>query len=207
MFVRLICGLLFLTILAGCASTTATSPIIPIDNRSANPGETITRSGKPVQLIGTPIRVGSPLPDVTLIDSTMVQRKLSDYRGKVLILSFVPSLDTGVCARQTRDLKAQMPDLLPGIEVLTISRDLPFAQARYAREQQLNDVRLLSDYADARFGRNTGLLIKELMLLARGMMVVDREGIVRYLQVVPEIAHLPDIRRAIAEANKIAAES
>lgn len=196
--------LVLILFISGCATTPAFQPIIPVDTRSANPGDTITRSGSPVQLIGTPIAVGDTLPDVTLIDSTMGQRKLSDFRGKVVLISFVPSLDTGVCARQTLDLKALMPSLEPGVEVVTISRDLPFAQARYAKEQQITTGFFLSDYADARFGRNTGLLVKELMLLARGMMVVDREGKVQYLQVVPEIAHLPDLNRGVAEANRVA---
>ncbi len=193
---------LFLT---GCA-TTAPLPIIPIDQRSVDAGSSVTRSGKLAQLIGTPLRVGDPLPDLALVDSTLKPVSLRDLQGSILVLNFLPSLDTGVCERQTEMLTELAPTLPQDVRAVVISRDLPFAQARIRDQLGAEKILFLSDYADARFGLNTGLLIKDLMLLGRGVMVVDKGGIVRYLQVVPEVAHLPDLSKAISEANELAAQ-
>ena len=199
----------FLFILAtlfftGCAAT-APPPVIPVDQRSVAAGSEITRSGKSAQLIGTPLKVGDPLPDLALVDSTLKPVRLKDLQGSILLLNFLPSLDTGVCERQARMLTELAPTLPEGVQAVIVSRDLPFAQARIRKQLQADKILFLSDYADARFGQGTGLLIKELMLLGRGVMVVDKEGIVRYLQIVPEVAHLPDLGKAISVAAELAA--
>ena len=197
-------GLMAALLLMGC--TLAPPPEIPMDRTSVDAGSRITRAGKPAQLIGTPLRVGQPLPDITLVDSNLQPVRLADLKGSVLLLNFVPSLDTGVCERQTRLLNALIPTLPAGILAVVVSRDLPFAQARIKELLQADNILFLSDYADARFGRKTGLLVQELMLLGRGVMVVDKRGVVRYLQVVPEMAHLPDLNRAAAAAAGLAAQ-
>jgi thiol peroxidase len=198
-------GLLIVALLffAGCAAKTPL-PAIPVSKDSVEAGSAITRSGAPAQLIGEPLRVGDPLPDLTLLDSDLRQVRLKDLNGSLLLLNFLPSLDTGVCERQTRILAELAPTLPKGVRAVVVSRDLPFAQARIRNQLEAQEILFLSDYAEASFGRSTGLLIKELMLLGRGVMVVDQSGIVRYMQVVPEVAHLPDLDRAASVAAELA---
>jgi len=191
----------FILLLGACA---ATPPVIPVDTRSVDPGTKITRGGKTeLALIGKPIRVGDPLPSVELVDLNLKRVDPSSLRGEVLLISIVPSLDTQVCERQTHLLgESKLP---PGIRKLTISRDLPFAQKRFDDHTGFADVLYLSDFQKADFGKATGLLVDQIYLLARGVAVVDREGIVRYLQIVPEISHLPDMDAAIKKATELAA--
>ncbi len=193
-------AVLIILLLAGCATT---APVIPVDTRSVNPGETVTRGGKTtLTLLGNPLQVGEKLPSVNLVDTHLKSVNLSTLHGEVLLVSIVPSLDTQVCERQTHLLgKAQ---LSPGIRKVTISRDLPFAQGRFADDTGFKDILYLSDFQKADFGTATGLLVDQLFLLARSVAVVDREGTVRYLQVVPEISHLPDMEAAFAQAEKLA---
>jgi thiol peroxidase len=124
-----------------------------------------------------------------------------DLKGSILLLSIVPSIDTKVCEAQTHYLGEQGADLPSGILRVTISRDTPFAQKRFAGEAGLNNITYLSDYRDASFGRATGLLQEDSMLLARAVIIADRKGIVRYIQIVPELAHLPDMETAFAFAR------
>jgi len=185
--------------LSACASV----PTIPVDHRSVAPGSKVTRSGTTeLALLGSAVTVGDQLPDVRLVDSNLNYVNLSSLIGdQVLLLSIVPSLDTQVCERQTTQLGET--ELVEGIRKVTISRDLPFAQNRFANETGFDDILFLSDFQKADFGRASGLLVDELYLLARAVVIVDREGTIRYIQVVPEISHLPDLPRAIAEAEAL----
>lgn len=193
----------FLLLLAtGCAATGGVK--LPIDTASATPGTAVTLRGETQRLTGTPLRVGGPLPATALIDAfSMKKVDLAQLKGKVLFLSVVPSLDTKVCEAQTHYLGEQGARLSPGIARITISRDTPFAQKRFAEEAKLTNLTYLSDYRDGSFGRSTGLLQEESMLLARSVILVDREGIVRYIQVVPELTHLPDMEAAFAKAEAL----
>ncbi|MDH7499507.1 MAG: peroxiredoxin, partial [candidate division NC10 bacterium] len=156
-------------------------------------------------LVGSPIKVGAPLPSVNLSDAeTLGDVDLSQEKGSVLLLSMVPSLDTPVCEEQTHYLGEQGNRLPPAVKRITISRDTPFAQKRFAKEAKLTQIRYLSDYKEGAFGRSTGLLIDELALLARAVVLVDKEGIVRYIQVVPELTHLPDMEKAFNQAVELA---
>jgi len=188
-------------VLAGCAETL---PVIPVDQGSVEAGSTVTRGGKTkLALLGSAIRVGDKFPSVQLVDTNLQGVDLAQRRGEVLLISIVPSLDTQVCERQTHLLgKAE---LAKGIRKVTISRDLPFAQQRFSGQTGFNDILFLSDYQQADFGRSSGLLIDQIYLLARAVLVVDDEGTIRYLQVVPELSHLPDLDRAAAEAEALAA--
>jgi thiol peroxidase len=202
---RILAGTLVLALsaLAGCAATGTAR--IPVDSASAQPGATVTLRGQPVVLAGTPIRVGERLPATALIDAmTMKKTDLSSMTGSVLIVSLVPSLDTKVCEEQTHALGEQDAGLPATVTRVTVSRDTPFAQKRFAGEAKLTGITYLSDYRDGSFGRATGLLQEESMLLARAVIVVDKEGIVRYLQVVPELSHLPDMETAFARARELA---
>lgn len=195
----LLCSLL---ILSACA---APLPSIPVDSRSVEPGTEVMRGSDTLKLLGKPLRVGDPLPAVNLFNKSLQTVNLADLRGNVLLISVVPSLDTQVCERQTHQLAEEGSGLPPKVELITISRDLPFAQKRFSDEApELGKIHYLSDYAEANFGRDTGLLLDKIHLLARALLVVDAEGIVRYLQIVPTITHLPDMQKAVAFAAKLA---
>lgn len=193
-------------LLTGCATTGG--PPIAIDTASSVPGGSVTQKGEPRRLTGRPLEVGAPLPATALINAfTMAKVDLSRMRGKVLLLSLVPSLDTKVCEEQTHFLGEEGDTLPKDIVRITISRDTPFAQKRFAEEAKLTDLTYLSDYKEGAFGRATGILVEESMLLARAVIVVDRAGVVRYLQVVPELSHLPDLKTAFGKARALDQEA
>jgi thiol peroxidase len=186
----------------GCATS---QPKIPMDWASSQPGTQVSYRGNPVKLLGSPVSVGKPLPSVEVVDAmSMKDVDLSKERGSILLLSIVPSLDTLVCEEQTHYL-GERGDRLPGsVRRIVISRDTPFAQKRFAKEAKLTDLQYLSDYKQGDFGRSAGLLTEGLMLLARSVILVDKQGIVRYIQVVPEMAHLPDMEKAFEKATELA---
>jgi thiol peroxidase len=135
---------------------------------------------------------------------TMKNVDLSKEEGSILLLSIVPSLDTPVCEEQTHYLGEKGKKLPKSVKRIVISRDTPFAQKRFAKEAKLTDLQYLSDYKQGDFGRSTGLLTEGLMLLARSVILVDKQGIVRYIQVVPEMTHLPDMDKAFEKAIELA---
>jgi thiol peroxidase len=189
-------------LVVGCAASRSQ---IAVDKGSASPGGSITKGGQSVKLVGKAIAVGDYLPSATLVDAaTMKPVDISTLRGSVLFLSIVPSIDTAVCEEQTHYLGEQGDKLPPQVKRITVSRDTPFAQRRFAKEAKLEDIQYLSDYREGAFGRSTGLLVDDLMLLARSVIIVDRDGKVRYLQVVPEITHLPDMETAFQKATELA---
>jgi len=202
---RLIVLLSFLMVaIFGCAST---QPKIPVDMASAIPGEQVNFRGKPIKLLGSPVTVGKPLPSVELVDAmSMSNVDLSKERGAVLLLSIVPSLDTPVCEEQTHYLGEKGSVLPKDVRRIVISRDTPFAQKRFAKEAKLANLQYLSDYKQGDFARSTGLLTEGLMLFARSVIIVDKHGNVRYIQVVPEMTHLPDMDKAFEKAIELAKE-
>lgn len=186
----------------GCASVKSK---IPVDQGSVEPGGTVARGEMRFKLLGTPLAVGNPLPSVKLVDAvTLKDVDLSQERGKILFLSIVPSVDTRVCEEQTHYLGEEGNKLPGDIRRITVSRDTPFAQKRFAKEAKLTHLQYLSDYRQGDFGRSTGLLVEGSMLLSRSIVLVDRSGIVRYIQVVPDITHLPDMEKAFQEAMELA---
>lgn len=128
---------------------------------------------------------------------------IADASDKVRIISVVPSLDTPTCDVQTYELSEKNNELDKQVELITISMDLPFAQSRFAKEAKINNITFLSDYKDREFGNNNGLLIEPLALLARAVIVTDKDNIVRYLQIVPEITALPDMQAAMDAARSL----
>ena len=190
-------------IIFGCASVKP----LPLDQSSVQPGTQVDFRGKPFKLLGSPISIGKPLPSVKLVDAmTMNDVDLSQEKGSVLFLSIVTSLDTPVCEQQTHSLGEEGNKLPKGIKRIVISRDTPFAQKRFAKEAKLMNLQYLSDYKEGDFGRATGLLMDGLMLLARSVIIVDKKGVVQYIQVVPEITHLPDMERAFQKATELEKE-
>lgn len=175
----------------------------PTASQPSTPTRTglVTMRGKPVTLTGQAVSVGEIAPDFVALDTTMVPHKLSDYRGKVIILSSVPSLDTPVCDVETRTFNEKLFDLGDDIVVLTVSMDLPFAQKRWCGAHGIDRVITLSDFKDRQFGQNFGLSMVETGLLARAVMVIDKSGRIIYEEIVPEIAQEPDYDAALAAAR------
>ncbi len=161
----------------------------------------VTMKGAPLTLTGDEIKAGDRAPDFEVIDNDLQPVKLSDYAGKVVIISSVPSLDTPVCDLETRRFNDEAAGLGDEIEILTISMDLPFAQKRWCGAAGVERVKTLSDHRDAAFGLAYGVLIKELRLLARAVFVVDVEGVIRYMELVEEITEEPDYAAALKAAG------
>ncbi|MEJ2363841.1 MAG: thiol peroxidase, partial [Deltaproteobacteria bacterium] len=148
----------------------------------------VTMKGNPVTLIGPELKVGDKAPDFIVVDNDLSQVNLESFRGKVCIISAVPSLDTPVCDMETRRFNSEASRLGSDVVVLTISMDLPFAQKRWCGAAGVDRVVTLSDHRDGSFGRAYGVLIKDLRLLARAVFVIDKEGRITYLELVKEIA-------------------
>lgn len=163
----------------------------------------VSLRGKPLTLIGEKAQVGQTLPTVLLPDLGLNMVDLQSFKGKVTILSVVPSLDTPTCEKQTHILSEENKGLDQSANLITISRDLPFAQKRFAKEAKIQNILFLSDYRDAEFGKSTGLLIEENRLLTRAIFVLDREGVIRYLEVVSELARLPEMEKAFEFARSL----
>ena len=162
----------------------------------------ITMKGNPLTLVGAKISVGDSAPDLEVLDNDLNPIKLSSFRGKVCILSVVPSLDTPVCDMQTRKFNDQAGKLGDDVVILTISMDLPFAQKRWCGAAGVDKVVTFSDHRNAAFGEAYGVLIKELRLLARAIFVVDRQGTIQYIQLVKEVVEEPNyeaVLEAVAE--------
>jgi thioredoxin-dependent peroxiredoxin len=164
----------------------------------------ITMKGNPLTLVGNEVKVGQKAPDFVALDNGLSPVKLSSYAGKVCILSSVPSLDTPVCATETRKFNEEAGRLGPDIAILTISMDLPFAQKRWCGAEGITKLQTLSDHRDASFGTSYGVLIKELRLLARAVFLVDRKGVIQYVQLVKEVASEPNYQEIWDALKRIA---
>ena len=164
---------------------------------------TVTMKGNPLTLAGGPVNTGDSAPDFQVLANDLAPVKFSAFRGKVCVISSVPSLDTPVCSLQTKKFNEQAAALGDDIIILTISMDLPFAQKRWCGAEGVEAVRTLSDHRNAEFGQAFGVLIDELRLLARAVFVVDADGVIRYKQVVDELTSEPDYDSAIKAVKEI----
>jgi thiol peroxidase len=156
----------------------------------------VTFAGGPLTLLGNEIKVGDVAPEFNAVGAGLGPVKLSDFAGKVVIISAYPSIDTSVCAAQNRKFNAEVNNL-NDVVVLSISCDLPFAQSRFCAAEGLDRIITISDHKDLEFGEKYGFVIKELRLLARGTVVVDKTGIVKYVEYVPEVTNEPDYEAAL----------
>ena len=163
----------------------------------------ITFQGNPLTLLGTELKVGDSAPDVAVLGNDLNPVQLSSYKGKVCVVSVVPSLDTPVCDMQTRRFNEEAGNLGDDVTILTVSMDLPFAQARWCGAAGVDKVVALSDHRDAAFGEAFGVLIKELRLLARAVFIIDREGAIQYIQLVKEVTNEPDYNAALEAVKKL----
>jgi thiol peroxidase len=164
----------------------------------------VTLRGNPMTLVGPELKPGDKAPDFTVIGNDMKPVTLADTAGKVRILASVPSLDTPVCDAETRRFNEEAANL-PGVEILTVSMDLPMAQARWCGAAGVKNVRTLSDYRERSFGPAYGVLIQEIKLEARAVFVLDKDNTIRYVEYVKEVAEHPNYTAALDAARKLAA--
>lgn len=159
----------------------------------------VTFKGTPMTLVGEEVKVGQPAPDFTVhyFEGGLKTISLADLKGKPTLISVVPSLDTGVCATQTKRFNEKLEALGDKINAVTISLDLPFAMNRFCGAENIKNIRVASDYQNRSFGNAFGVLIDELKLLARSVFVLDSQGKVVYAQVVKEVTEEPDYDAAL----------
>jgi len=198
----------------GCSSTGGTSFLykdltIAGSSAVAGEGQKVLYKGSPLVLSGTGIKVGDSLREVNLTQTDLSPIGITDTKGKgkVRIISVVPSLDTPVCEQQTHYLSEKNKGLDKMIELVTVSLDTPFAQKRFAGDARITNVTFLSDNRGAEFGMAYGLLLKGPHVLARTVMVVDAQNTVRYLQITPELTQLPNLDEAFAVAKSLIHQS
>ena len=158
----------------------------------------ITFLGGPLTLVGPEVKVGEKAPDFTVLDNGLGAKTLKDFAGKTVVISVTPSLDTPVCDMQLRKFNDGATKLGDDVVVLNVSMDLPFANKRFCGAAGIDRATTLSDHRDASFGTAYGVLIKELRLLARSIFVVGKDGVVKYVEIVPEVTHNPDFAKALA---------
>jgi len=157
-----------------------------------------TFKGNPLTLLGPEIRPGDRAPEFQVLAQDLTTVKLSDGTGKALIVSVVPSLDTPVCDAQTRRFNEEASRLSGGIEIWTISMDLPFAQRRWCGAAGIDRVKVFSDHRDASFGLAYGCVVKELRLLARAVFLIDKDGVVRQIWHKVKVGgHVAEVLKAV----------
>lgn len=162
----------------------------------------ITFAGNPMTLVGKEIKVGDVAPQFTALKNDLTPFSLEELKGKVVLISVVPSVDTGICELQTIRFN-QEANQLDNVAIITISVDLPFAIGRFCGAKGIDKAITLSDHRDLSFGTNYGFVVEELRLLARGIVVIDTKGIVQHVEYVPEIASHPDYEKALAVAKNL----
>ena len=159
--------------------------------------------GNPLTLLGNQIKPGDNAPEIVASDNTLKDVKLSDFKGKVVVVSVFPSIDTGVCASQTRTFNKRATELSGDVVILTMSKDLPFALGRFCAAEGINNIHTLSDFKFSKFGLEYGFLIKENQLLARGVVVIDKNGVVKYKEITKDILDEPNYDSAIAAVKEL----
>jgi len=157
----------------------------------------VTSHGRPLTLLGPDLDVGAHAPDFTVLDGGAQEVRLSDQGGKIKVISVTPSLDTPVCDLQLRRFNSEAANFPAGIVVMNISMDLPFAVSRFCTAAGIERVLALSDHRDASFGLAFGVLIKESRLLTRSIFILDRDNVVRYREIVPDLSSHPDYEKAL----------
>lgn len=157
----------------------------------------VTMKGNPITLLGPKKNIGDMAPDFTVLAPDMSQLKLSDFAGKVKVINVVPSIDTPICDMQVRHFNKDAASL-GDVVILSISVDLPFALSRYCAANGIDAVKTTSDHRETDFGLKYGFLIENLRLLSRGILVVDKNDKITYVEYVPEVASEPDYEKALA---------
>jgi thiol peroxidase len=191
-----------------CVFILLSKQAIAVDVQQALPERlSIVKAGnQQVVLLGQKLNVGQAAPDFKVVDANFKKVSLSDFSDKTVMISVVPSIDTGICSLQTKRFNSEVANLTDEAVLLTISTDLPFAQKRYCQQEQIDQMPVLSDAVWRDFGSNYGLLIKDMGLLARSVLIIDRHGRLAYQQLVDELAKEPDYDAALAALQQTVAQ-
>lgn len=184
--------------------STFSSSIAAVDLQAKLPERlSLVKAGEQnIVLLGKKVTVGDKAPPFKVVNAAFKAVNLTDYRNKTVLISVVPSIDTGICSLQTKRFNSEVATLPDNVVLLTISTDLPFAQKRYCQQEQIDKLMVLSDAVWRDFGSNYGLLIKDMGLLARAVIIIDRNGKVAYQQLVADLAKEPDYEDALAALKK-----
>ncbi len=166
----------------------------------------VTLKGNPMTLVGPELKTGDRAPDFQCVDNTLKNVSLAQTGNNVRVFSVVPSLDTPVCDAQTRRFNEEAAKMA-GVDIYTVSVDLPFGQKRYCNTFGIDNVKMLSDHRDVSFGSNYGTLIKELRIESRAIFVLDRDNVIRYVEYLKEVGEHPNYERALEAAKKLAASA
>lgn len=163
----------------------------------------VTFKGNTVTLVGEQIKVGDTAPEFKGTKNDLSEFNSKDLLGKVVVYSVVPSIDTGVCSIQAKTFNEEATQFSEDVVIYTISLDLPFAQSRFCAAEGVERAEIISDYKEREFGLKYGFLIDELKLLSRGVVIVDKEGKVAYVEYVEEVSKEVDFNTAIEEVKKL----
>ncbi len=163
----------------------------------------VTFHGNPLTLVGEEKKIGDKAPPFIALDKDLTVVRLSDFSGKVKIISVTPSLDTPVCNLQATTFNQRAQSMSGDVVIINMSMDLPFAIARFCSSAGIDRLRTLSDHREASFGLGYGVLVKELRLLARSVFIIDKADIIRYVEIVPEMTNEPDYDKALGAASKL----
>jgi thiol peroxidase len=163
----------------------------------------VTLKGKAFALTGDEIGVGDKAPDFCVVDENLKQYTLKDFSGKIKVISVTPSLDTPVCELQAHRFNEEASALPEDVVVLNISMDLPFAIKRFCMSGRASNIKVLSDHREAAFGKNWGVLVETLRVLARAVFLVDKDDVIRYMEIVPDIGEHPDYDKALDAVKKL----
>ncbi len=164
----------------------------------------VKANNKYVTLLGTQVNIGEQAPNFKVVDKNFAPVQLTDFAGQTLLISVVPSLDTGVCSLQTKRFNDESAKLPKNITLLTISNDLPFAQKRFCKVENIEQIKVLSDSVWRDFGEKYGLIIKDMGLLTRAIFIIDEQGKIKYKELVANISQHPDYKKALIAVKDIA---
>lgn len=166
--------------------------------------DAVTFGGNPVTLVGHEVRPGEEAPNFIAIKQDLSPFDFYNETGnKIKIISVAPSIDTSVCSLQTITFNKKAAELKEQVDIVTITVDLPFAQGRYCAAEGIDNIHVVSDHRNLNFGEQYGFVLAEFRLLARGIVVVDQENMVRYVEYVPEVTHEPNYDKALEEVKNL----
>lgn len=163
----------------------------------------ITFGGNPVTLKGKEVKVGDKAQDFTVINDSLQNVSLSDFEGKIKLISIFPSIDTSVCSMQTRKYNEEAAKFGDNVAFIALSADLPFALKRFCGAEGIDNLTPLSDHKNMGFGEKYGFMIDELRLLARGVVIIDSNNEIKYVEIVPEIGNEPNYEMAINKLKEL----
>lgn len=184
--------------IGGLLTSSALAQQLPVAHQ-----QQVTAQGKPLTLLGHAVKVGDQAPTFTVVDQSFKPVSLSDLNDKPLLISVVPSIDTGVCSIQTKHFNQAVEELPKAVTLVTISTDLPFAQKRFCGAEGIESMQVLSDAVWRSFGESYGVLIKDMGLLSRAIFVIDQQGKISYQELVPELGQEPNYDQALAALQKL----